>query len=53
MFGDRTLADLIPTHRFDIPGRMVEAVTVSLTGAGFTRWTLLADKNSAFDQKKV
>jgi hypothetical protein len=46
------LVDLTPTHQFDIPGRTVEAVRVSLTEAGFTRWNLPAAKNSAFDENE-
>lgn len=39
MCGNRVLADLMPTERADITGRIVAAVTVPLAETGSTRWS--------------
>jgi len=37
MFGDRVLADLMPTERADITGRIVAAVKLPLAETGSTK----------------
>jgi len=45
MFDDRLLADLMPTERADITGRIVAAVKLPLAETGSKRWSLILVQN--------
>jgi hypothetical protein len=45
MFGDRVLADLMPTGHADITGRIGAAVKLPLAETGSKRWSLTLVEN--------